>query len=70
MASSPPQAERAMRSLLRAEVHVPGHRARLRCAPAEWQEAVKCRGTIVWEPWLDEVIATGKAGDRRCRSWR
>jgi len=69
-ASSPQQAERAVRSLLRADVHVV---ATVRdfgaVLPAEWQEAVKCRGTTGWEAWLDEVIAAGRAADRRRRSW-
>ena len=37
--------------------------------PAEWQEAVKCRGTAGWEGWLDAVIAAEGAADRRRRSW-
>jgi len=69
-ASSPQQAERAVRSLLRSEVHVV---ATVRdfgaLLPAEWQEAVKCRGTTGWETWLDEVITAEQAADRRRRSW-
>jgi hypothetical protein len=37
--------------------------------PAEWQEAVKCRGTDGWEAWLHAVIAAEGAADRRRRSW-
>jgi hypothetical protein len=37
--------------------------------PAEWQEAVKCRGTTGWEAWLDEVIATERVAHRRRDSW-
>ena len=57
-ASSPQQAERAVRSLLRADLHVVATvRSFAALLPAEWQEAVKCRGTTGWEAWLDEVIA-------------
>jgi hypothetical protein len=69
-ASSPQQAERAVRSLLRGEVHVVATvRDFAAILPAEWQEAVKCRGTTGWDVWLDEVIAAGPAADRRRRSW-
>jgi hypothetical protein len=69
-ASSPQQAERAVRSLLRAEVHVVATvRDFAAILPAEWQEAVKCRGTTGWDAWLDEVIVAGRAADRRRRSW-
>ena len=69
-AASPQQAERAMRSLLRAEVHVVSTvRDFAALLPAEWQEAVKCRGTIGWEEWLAEVAAAEQAADRRRRSW-
>ncbi len=69
-ASSPQQAERAVRSLLRTDVHVVATvRNFASLLPAEWQEAVKCRGTIGWEPWLDAVIAAQGAADRRSRSW-
>jgi hypothetical protein len=69
-ASSPQQAERAVSSLLRAEVHVVVTvRNFAALLPAEWQEAVKCRGTTGWEAWLDAVIAAEGAADRRRRSW-
>ncbi len=69
-ASSPQQAERAVWSLLRAEVHVVVTvRNFAALLPAEWQEAVKCRGTEGWEAWLDAVIAAEGAADRRRRSW-
>jgi hypothetical protein len=69
-ASSPQQAERAVRSLLRAEVHVVATvRDFAALLPAEWQEAVKCRGTTGWDTWLDEVIVAAQAADRRRRSW-
>lgn len=69
-ASSPQQADRAVRSLLPAEVHVVATvRDFAALLPAEWQEAVKCRGTTAWEPWLDEVVATERVAHRRRHSW-
>jgi len=69
-ASSPQQAERAVCSLLRADVHVVVTvRSFAALLSAEWQEAVKCRGTTGWESWLDAVIAAEGAADRRRRSW-
>ena len=69
-ASSPQQAERAVSSLLGAEVHVVVTvRNFAALLLAEWQEAVKCRGTVGWEAWLDAVIAAEGAADRRRRSW-
>ena len=69
-ASSPQQAERAVCSLLRAEVHVVVTvRSFAALLPAEWQEAVKCRGTAGWEAWLDAVIAAEGTAGRRRRSW-
>ena len=69
-ASSPQQAERAIRSLLCGEVHVVATvRDFAAILPAEWQEAVKCRGTTGWDAWLDEVIAAGPAAGRRRQSW-
>lgn len=64
------QADRAVRSLLPAEVHIVlTARDIARLLPAEWQEAVKCRGTVPWEQWLDAVISTAPDPGRRCRSW-
>jgi hypothetical protein len=64
------QADRAIRSLLAAEVHVVlTVRDIVSLLPAEWQEAVKCGGTVAWERWLDEVIGTAPAADRRRRAW-
>ncbi len=69
-ASSPQQADRAISSLLRADVHVVATvRDFAALLPAEWQEAVKCRGTAGWEAWLDAVIAAEETADRRRRSW-
>jgi hypothetical protein len=64
------QADRAVRSLLRAEVHiVVTVRDFGTLLPAEWHESVKCRGTIPWEQWLADVIAATPHPDRRRRSW-
>ena len=70
VASSPQQADRAVRSLLRAELHIVATvRDFAALLPAEWQEAVKCRSTTAWEPWLDEVVATEHVTYRRRQSW-
>jgi len=37
--------------------------------PAEWQEAVKCRGIVPWEQWLAGVIGAAPDPDRRRRQW-
>ena len=64
------QADRAVRSLYPAEVHVVlTVRDFASLLPAEWQEKVKCRGTAQWEEWLDRVIDTGSADDRRRLAW-
>jgi hypothetical protein len=69
-ACNPPQADRALRSLASAEVHIIlTVRDFASVLPAEWQESVKCRGTVSWEAWLDAVIEASPAGDRRRRSW-
>src|SRR5205823_8888412 len=69
-ACNPPQADRAVRSLLPAEVHlILTVRDFASLLPAEWQESVKCRGTVPWEEWLDSVIELGTADDRPRRSW-
>jgi hypothetical protein len=69
-AASPQQAERAVRSLLQADLHVVATvRDFASVLPAEWQESVKCRGTTGWEAWLEDVIAAEQAADRRRRSW-
>lgn len=70
VACNPPQADRAVRSLLRAKVHVVlTVRDFAALLPAEWQEAVKCRGTVPWEQWLGAVIGAAPKPDRRRRSW-
>ena len=64
------QADRAVRSLFPAEVHVVlTVRDFATLLPAEWQEKVKCRGTAGWEEWLERVIDTGSADDRRRQAW-
>ena len=69
-ACNPPQADRAIRSLLPADVQVVlTVRDIASLLPAEWQETVKCRGTIPWEQWLAGVIGSASAPDRRRRSW-
>ncbi len=69
-ACNPPQADRAIRSLLPAEVQVVlTVRDIASVLPAEWQEMVKCRGTVPWEQWLAGVIGNAPAADRRRRSW-
>jgi hypothetical protein len=69
-ACNPPQADRAIRSLLAAEVHVVlTVRDIASLLPAEWQETVKCCGTIPWEQWLADVIGSAPADDRRRRAW-
>jgi hypothetical protein len=69
-ACNPPQADRGIRSLLPAEVHVVlTVRDIASLLPAEWQETVKCRGTVPWERWLADVIDAEAAADRRRRAW-
>ena len=68
-ACNPPQADRAVRSLLEAEVHVIlTVRDFATLLPAEWQETVKCRATTGWEEWLSGVIDAGSAAGNR-RLW-
>lgn len=64
------QADRAVRSLLAAEVHVIlTVRDFATLLPAEWQEKVKCGSTDRWEEWLDWITDIGPAADRRSRAW-
>jgi hypothetical protein len=64
------QADRAVKSLLAAEVHVVlTVRDFASLLPAEWQEKVKCRSTTPWEEWLDWVIGVETAIDRRSQAW-
>src|SRR5215469_16912672 len=60
------QVERAVRSLAPADVHViVTARALDAVLPAEWQETVKCGGSLGWETWLRAVATTALAPDRR-----
>ena len=61
------QADRAIRSLLPAEVHVVVTvRDIATLLPAEWQETVKHRNARGWEDWLEDVIdRESTAADRR-----
>jgi hypothetical protein len=71
-ACTPEQADRAVRSLLSAELHVIlAVRDFATLLPAEWQEAVKTRGTESWEEWLGTVIdVESVAADRHLsRFW-
>ena len=69
-ACNPPQADRAVQSLLSAEVHVVlTVRDIASLLRAEWQENVKCRGTTPWEQWLAGVADSASAPDRRRRAW-
>jgi hypothetical protein len=64
------QADRAVQSLLPAEVHIIlTVRDFATLLPAEWQERVKCRDTVRWEDWLERIIGIEPATDRRSRSW-
>jgi hypothetical protein len=70
VACTPAQADRAVRSLLAAEVHVIlTVRDIAALLPAEWQETVKCGATAGWDEWLKGVIGTAPAADRRRQSW-
>jgi len=71
-ACTPEQADRAVRSLLSAEVHVIlALRDFATLLPAEWQETVKTRGTEGWKEWLSTVIdVESVAADRHLsRFW-
>lgn len=69
-ACNPPQADRAVRSVLSADVHVIlTVRDFASVLPAEWQERIKCRDTVGWEEWLQSVVDAAPAADRRARSW-
>jgi hypothetical protein len=71
-ACNPGQADRAVRSLLAAEVHIVlVVRDVATLLPAEWQETVKTRGTDPWDEWLIDVIdiQSGAADRRLSRFW-
>lgn len=68
--SNASQADRAVRSLLSAELHIVlTVRDFAGLLPAEWQESVKTRRTDPWEQWLGDVVETTPDPDRRSRSW-
>jgi hypothetical protein len=64
------QADRAVNSLLPADVHIVlTVRDMATLLPAEWQETVKHRNTRAWPDWLSDVIdRESTAADRR-RWW-
>jgi len=64
------QADRAVRSLQPAEVHVVlTVRDMATLLPAEWQESVKHRNSREWEDWLTDVIDRESASDDRRQWW-
>jgi hypothetical protein len=64
------QAERAVRSLEPAEVHVVlTVRDMSTLLPAEWQETVKHRNTLGWEDWLADVIDRESVSADRRQWW-
>ncbi len=71
VACNPAQAERAVRSLHAADVHIIlVVRDFAALLPAEWQETVKCRGTAGWDEWLGSVIEHSADANRRwTRFW-
>lgn len=64
------QAERAVRSLEPAEVHIViTVRDMGSLLPAEWQETIKHRNTRGWEDWLGDVIDVESRADDREQYW-
>jgi hypothetical protein len=64
------QADRAVGSLLPAEVHVVlTVRDMATLLPAEWQETVKHRNTRGWEDWLEDVIDRESISADRRQWW-
>jgi len=69
-AASAEQAERGIRSLDGAEVHVVlTVRDMGTLLPAEWQETVKHRNTRAWEDWLADVIDHEAVDPDRRQFW-
>jgi hypothetical protein len=69
-AADPDQADRAIRSLLPAEVHVVlTVRDIATLLPAEWQETVKHRNSRGWEDWLEDVIDRESVDPDRRQFW-
>lgn len=64
------QADRVMRSLFPAEVHIVlTVRDFGTLLPAEWQETIKNRNTLEWEKWLGGVIDIESVSPSR-RQWK
>jgi hypothetical protein len=64
------QAERGIRSLAGAEVHVVlTVRDFASLLPAEWQETVKHRNTREWDDWLADVIDVESIAENRREFW-
>jgi hypothetical protein len=64
------QADRAVRSLLPAEVHIViTVRDIATLLPAEWQESIKHRNTREWEDWLSDVIDRESVDPDRRQWW-
>jgi hypothetical protein len=64
------QADRAVRSLQGAEVHIVlTVRDIATLLPAEWQESVKHRNAREWEDWLEDVIDRESVSDDRRQWW-
>jgi hypothetical protein len=64
------QAERGIRSLDGAEVHVVlTVRDFASLLPAEWQETVKHRNTREWEDWLADIIDVESIAENRREYW-
>jgi hypothetical protein len=64
------QADRAVRSLAPAEVHIVlTVRDMATLLPAEWQETVKHRNASGWEDWLADVIDTESVSPDRRQWW-
>jgi hypothetical protein len=69
-AAEPDQAERAVRSLEPAEVHIVlTIRDMGSLLPAEWQETIKHRNTRGWEDWLADVIDVESKAEDRDQYW-
>jgi hypothetical protein len=69
-AADPEQAERGVRSLEPAEVHVVlTVRDMGSLLPAEWQETVKHRNARRWEDWLEDVIDRESYSPDRRQFW-
>ena len=69
-AADPAQADRAVRSLAPAQVHVVlTVRDMGSLLPAEWQESVKHRNPLGWEEWLASVVDVESVDTDRRQFW-